>query len=86
MADPGRLPASEPNSASAAASVQAHSGSQNGVAPEGVPGNASSPEKAEAGLDMSDFEELLDHLKTSDYSPGDFVFRYPRTSHVAAAL
>lgn len=30
----------------------------------------------EAGLDMSDFEELLDHLKTSEYLPGDFVFRY----------
>lgn len=55
------------------------------MAPEGVPGNVSTPEKDEEGLDISDFEELLDHLKTSDYSPGDFVFRYPRTSYVAAA-
>ncbi|CAM9571828.1 unnamed protein product, partial [Hapterophycus canaliculatus] len=30
----------------------------------------------EEGLDMSDFEELLlDHLKTSEYPPGEFVFR-----------
>ena len=34
----------------------------------------------EAGLDMSDFEELLDHLKTCEYKPGDFVFRYSSKS------
>ncbi|CAN0535437.1 unnamed protein product, partial [Ectocarpus sp. 12 AP-2014] len=30
----------------------------------------------EDGLDMSDFEDLLlDHLKTTEYPPGEFVFR-----------
>ena len=30
----------------------------------------------EAGLDMSDFEDLLlDHLKTSDYPAGEYIFR-----------
>lgn len=31
----------------------------------------------EAGLDMSDFEDLLlDHLKTSDYPAGEYIFRF----------
>lgn len=42
-------------------------------------------EGEEAGLDMADFEELLDHLKTSEYMPGDFVFRCRASSEARAA-
>lgn len=46
----------------------------------GVEGDGGELEEGEAGageegLDMADFEELLDHLKTSVYPPGEFVFR-----------
>lgn len=49
--------------------------SMSGVMSAAVAGSPSL-DGEEAGLDMSDFEELLDHLKTSEYMPGDFVFRY----------
>lgn len=49
-----------------------------GVSPE--PGTTSNEglgsDGEEEGLDISDFEELLGHLKTSSYKPGEFVFRY----------
>lgn len=42
----------------------------------GAPEPCAAEGRDEEGLDMTDFEELLlDHLKTSEYPPGEFVFR-----------
>lgn len=65
--------------AAAAATAAAAAADTTAAPPEPEPETAAAAAAAgveEAGLDMSDFEDLLlDHLKTTDYPAGEYIFR-----------
>lgn len=69
----GSSPPSE--EANAVGSGRAGEGVEDVTTPSGDGSLASRDEVEEAGLDILDFENLLDQLKTSEYRSGEFIFR-----------